>query len=75
MADAAQKGIMKRAAMSPTRIALRGSRNGQSKLTEELVRQIRAEWRFYKHGLADRFGVDRTTILDVVKRKTWAHIA
>lgn len=47
-------------------------------LTEESVRQIRAE---YAHGnisqqvLAERYGVNQRTISGVILRKTWQHVA
>lgn len=50
-----------------------GRRNGQVKLTEEAVREIR---RRYRKGirLAEEFGVSNDLIRQVVKRKVWAHV-
>lgn len=56
---------------------VKGERTGTSKLTEAAVRQIR-------EGVANgepqmtfvrRFGVSKTVISYVVKRKSWAHVA
>lgn len=57
--------------------ALFGSRCSLSKLTEELVLEIRQQW---NNGvvpateLAVIYNVSAGTILDVVNRKTWTHI-
>lgn len=55
----------------------RGSRNGATKLTGQEVRTMRMA---YKAGatvlqLHRKFGVDRKTIYDLLRRKTWAHVA
>lgn len=51
-----------------------GEKTPISKLTDDLVRQIRAStegcWK-----AAKRFGVTATTISDVRRRKTWKHVA
>lgn len=55
----------------------RGSKHGMSKLTEELVREMR---RLYDSGacvqkaLCDRFGVNASTVNSVVRRHTWKHV-
>lgn len=54
-----------------------GSKHGMAKLTEEQVLQIRG-W-YIPHvitarELAEMYGVDKTCILSIVKRKTWTHI-
>lgn len=56
-----------------------GEKNQFHKLTEEAVKYIRSNYikrdkQFGAVPLGKRFGVDRTTILDVVKRKTWKGI-
>jgi hypothetical protein len=55
----------------------RGSRSGQSKLTEEQVIQIRERYA-NKSGsyrtLGTEFGVDYTLIALIVQRKSWKHI-
>lgn len=56
-----------------------GEENQFHKLTEEAVKYIRNNYikrdkQFGAVPLGKRFGVDRTTILDVVKRKTWKGI-
>lgn len=51
-----------------------GESNGQSKLTEENVKEIRSGYErpeFY----ADKYGVDRVTVLDVLARRTWRHVS
>jgi hypothetical protein len=54
----------------------RGSRNGNSRLTEDIVRQIRhlAQEGVPNVELAKRFDIDKTNISCVVNRKTWRHI-
>lgn len=54
-----------------------GTRHPLAVVNEELVRQIRSE---YKKGvvgvprLAARYGVSRTCVFDIVTRKTWDHV-
>jgi hypothetical protein len=57
----------------------KGERQGLSKLTEDDVRSIRAEYRRYSdtHGapaLAKKYGVTRTPILHIINGKTWSHV-
>lgn len=55
----------------------KGEGNGQSRLTETQVREIRAAYRPWVTGygrLAKRYGVTREAIKDIVRRATWAHI-
>lgn len=59
----------------PERLA-RGERNAKTTLTADQVRAIRAA---YGTGpsyadLAQAYGVDRGTICNIVRRKTWAHV-
>lgn len=64
-----------------------GEKSCRAKLTEEKVREIRAEYRerpktyprtvVWKHSatvLAKRYSVDPYTILNVVRRLTWKHV-
>lgn len=54
-----------------------GSVNGQSKLTEDNVREIRAKYEtggWTMDELAKRFGVTRSNVYQVVHRKTWKHV-
>lgn len=54
-----------------------GTANPNAKLTEQGVRDIRANWvlcRTTYDELAERFGVNRTTIHRVVERIDWRHI-
>lgn len=58
------------------RTIVRGSHQGQSKLVESDVKDIR---RFYANGttqvvLAAKFSVDQTTISRIVLRQSWQHI-
>jgi predicted XRE-type DNA-binding protein len=49
-----------------------------SKLTEELVREIREFYEsqeFTQGQLAEMFGVHAATIASVTARKTWKHVA
>lgn len=56
-----------------------GERHGRARLTEELVRQIRAAYRPNTRGagpvsLARRFGLSSRTVRNVVYRLAWRHI-
>ena len=51
----------------------RGTANANSKLTVDDVLTIRAS-ADPDTALAERFGVSRSTITNVIKRKTWAHV-
>ncbi len=52
----------------------RGSTHGPAKLTESDVIAIRAAEGFLHRELADRFGVDKTTISHIRARRFWAHV-
>ncbi len=61
----------------------RGERIGNSKVTEATVLQIRAEYVKGKPGkrrphgltaLAERFGLSRTNVCDIVNRRIWTHL-
>lgn len=54
----------------------RGERSGASKLTESVVRQVRA---MRGQGVASRkvahhFGICQRTVLQIANRRTWAHV-
>lgn len=53
-----------------------GSKNGRSKLTEEDVSLVFAMRRegFSQQKIADRFGVDQTSISNLLLRKTWTNV-
>lgn len=56
-----------------------GENHHSHKLTEEDVRYIRKSYKkrdknFGAVPLSQKFGVDRTTILDIVSGKTWRHV-
>ncbi|HEX8011565.1 MAG TPA: HNH endonuclease [Casimicrobiaceae bacterium] len=56
---------------------LRGEKAALAKLTEAKVRTIRAEYAAGVAGykkLARKYGVNRTTIRPIVRRKTWRHV-
>lgn len=55
---------------------LMGERHGMSRLTETQVREIRRRSAEGERNapLAREFGVHRTTIEDIVQRRTWAHL-
>lgn len=64
----------------PERLA-RGAANQKTKLTEEQVREIRRAYDPNTNRgpgtllqLGKRFGVNRTTISEIVKRTTWSHV-
>ncbi|MET9818340.1 helix-turn-helix domain-containing protein [Streptomyces sp. NPDC006355] len=55
----------------------RGERQGNHKLTEEQVREIRQRYatgRVSQRALATEFGVDTMTVNHVVRRLTWKHV-
>lgn len=58
----------------------RGERTGNSRLTPEIVRQIRSLYQprkmteFTMPKLAKRFGVCYSTIKGVIYRRTWTHV-
>lgn len=56
----------------------RGSRHGMSKLNEDDVIEIR--YLYYSQGLSSRkiakmYGMDKSTILGVVKNESWRHVS
>lgn len=51
----------------------RGETNGLSKLTEEMVRELRSSKEHYKF-LAKKFGVSESTAYYALTKRTWAHI-
>lgn len=54
----------------------RGARGGNTKLTDEMVHEIRSTspYRGYTTDLCKKFGVCRTTIHAIRKREIWTHI-
>ena len=57
----------------------RGERNGTSVLTEAIVREIRARYRYgggpgYKR-LGHDYGVSWGTVRDIISRRTWGWVA
>lgn len=56
---------------------LRGERVKNAKLTEDQVREIRALARsgVVQREIARRFGIDQKTAGQVIRRKTWKHVA
>jgi len=56
----------------------RGASHPKAKLTEDLVRQIRAEYAAggcTERDLADRYGVDAGTMHRLLTRQTWKYVA
>jgi hypothetical protein len=56
----------------------KGERQHLSKLTSEQIIDIRKKYasgKFTQKQLGELFGVDKTNIGQIVKRKTWAHVA
>ena len=52
---------------------VRGERHGESKLTEDAVREIRASSRTGRE-LADKFGVSESAVSLVRRGKSWTHV-
>jgi hypothetical protein len=50
-----------------------GENHGMSKLTKEIVKEIRSS-KETGAALAKRFGITATTVCDIRKRRTWSHI-
>lgn len=76
--DAVSKGRLTPPAVRRPDRCPRGAANGQSRLTDDLVRTIRAEYatgRIGHHRLAKRYGVTKRTISLIVKRQAWTHVA
>jgi len=73
--DASKKGRAPN--IDDYRIIPSGSKNGNAKLTEESVLEIRRKYIPLEYGfvrLAREYGVDPVTIREVVKRQAWKHI-
>ncbi len=51
-----------------------GEAHGASKLCDSAVRHIRDQVKADVFSLARMFGVNPRTIIDVIKRRTWAHV-
>jgi hypothetical protein len=56
---------------------LKGENHGNALLTEDMVRDIRSRWSAgeTQKSLAASTGLHQTTISDVVRRKSWRHVA
>ena len=55
----------------------RGERQGQSKLTENIVKAIRskyAEGKVTQKKLADEHGIHQVTVSEIILRKIWQHV-
>jgi predicted XRE-type DNA-binding protein len=55
-----------------------GESHHNSKLTENGVQEIRrlyASRRFTQQEIADQFGIDQTTVSDIVRRRLWRQVA
>jgi len=50
-----------------------GEPHGMSLLSEEDVLKIRVDKRFQK-SIAIEYGIDRTTVSDIQRKKTWKHL-
>lgn len=66
IADAHSKGRLKNGTSL-------GSLHGRSKLTEEQVGIILKDTRTHRK-IAEKYGVDRSTISFIKQRKTWKHV-
>ena len=79
--DCKAKGRVPSGDQHPTRrmpeVVPRGSRNGNSKLTEEKVRGIRTDYAsgmFSQQALGEKYGVHQVVVGQVVRRVTWRHV-
>ncbi len=62
-----------------TRFIPKGSKNGNAKLTEEQVREIRAKYVYNSrtasiYVLAKEYGVGKTEINNIINNKLWKHV-
>lgn len=77
-ADMVAKGRHSHGDSHPFRLhPRRGEQSGQSKLTEQDVRNIRASYQPGKVtllALATRYGVTKQSIAGIVKRRSWTHV-
>lgn len=64
--NAEHRGVLGRTA--------KGSMNGRAKMTEDVVREIRASPNTPASELARRFGVNKSTVQHVKNGKTWKHV-
>lgn len=71
-----RKAMAKRMLNGDRIIAPRGEKNGRSKLTSEQVLEIRnLREDGYSYGkLSLKFGIAKSSVADIVKRKKWNHI-
>lgn len=78
MADKVAKGRQaKGLKLVGTRCHARGVVNGNAKLTDEIVQDIRNQYAqgiIFQDKLARIYNVDQTTISSIVLRKIWKHI-
>lgn len=54
-----------------------GVKNGRSKLTDEIVKEIRKEYAFGRassRNLGQKYSVGKSTILQIIRGNTWKHI-
>ena len=56
--------------------SIRGSQNGNAKITVEQVRKIRQLYALgvFQRMIGELFGLKQVTISDITRRKTWKHI-
>jgi hypothetical protein len=55
----------------------RGAAHGRAIFTEDQVRKIREEYALggiTQQALADKHGIDQSTISAIIRRKTWGHV-
>ena len=79
--DAMSKGLIPAGDSWPTQARIdaqvKGERHGMARLTEAQVREIAATFfagGITKRQLADRFGVSRATVRNIVLGRNWSHL-
>lgn len=57
-------------------ISKKGEKNNHAKLTDDLVREIRADFRsgMTRYALSEKYGICYHTVIRVIKRKAWSHV-
>lgn len=53
---------------------MKGSNHHNSKVTEEIVKDIRANKILKRKDLAEKYNISVYTVNDIINRKTWTHV-
>ena len=53
---------------------MKGSKHHNSKVNEDIVKDIRSNKTLTKKELAEKYDISISTVADILRRKTWTHI-